>query len=551
MRRGFVRVISILTVLSSVASLLCGCVSSIPSTDPENEIDFYVLNPPVNLDPQKQFYAENIKIQGMFLEGLMTRDEKGNAVCGIAKSYDVSEDGRIYTFYLREDARWDNGTEVTADDFVFAFQRLVDPENASDAAIMITEYVKVCGAEDIFYGRAPVDSLGVRAVDDHTLEIKLENPCPFFTDLLAAPTMSPCNRRYYYSHEDRYFANGDNILSCGPFTIDYYEPRGKQIHLRKNEYYYDADKVELAGVNLQLLADQQQLIMSFQTGAAECIPISGEQLEVSEGDPRLNEVSGVMVWYVMQNFNNKALANRNIRRALNLCVNREMLQKNLLRAGNTVMTRLIPEKICIEPDGTDFGGETDRYKDVCGYDPEKAREYWEKGLEELGESGAEFELLTVSETNTFMDILKEEWENKLPGFKLKYRVVQPNVFHQEMFNGNYDLCLFAWAADYGDPVSYLNLFVTGAKWDCPGFSSRVYDKIMKDANSEPLVLDAAKRFEKLHEAEDYLMEEAVIIPIYCQGSACLVSDEVPGILFLPLTPEIGFKNAKYKKQVAK
>ena len=545
------KMFSIMTVFALMMSFLSGCVPSIPSTDPEREIDFYVNLPPTNLDPQKQFYANNVKIQGMFLEGLMTRDDKGNPICGIAKSYEVSEDGLVYTFHLREDACWDDGTAVEADDFVFAFQRLVDPENASDASIMLTDYAKVVGAEDIFYDGASVDSLGARAVDDRTLEVRLENPCPYFTDLLTAPAMTPCNRRYYYSHEDRYFANGDNILSCGPFTIDYYEPRGKQIHLRKNEYYYDADKVELAGVNLQLLADQQQLIMSFQKGDAECIPISGEQQEVSEGDPRLNEVSGAMVWYVKPNFNNKALANRNIRRALSMCVNREMLRKNILRAGNSVMTRMIPEQICFEPDGTDFGGETDRYKDVCGYDPERAREYWEKGLNEIGESGAEFEFLTTSDSNVFMDILKEEWEKALPGFKLKYRVVQPNVYYEELFAGNFDLSLDGWGADYGDPASYLNLFVTGVKWGCPGFSSQVYDKIIEDADNDPLVLDPVKRFQKLHEAEDYLMEESVIIPIYCQGNACLLSDAVTGISFLPLCPEVSFKNANYKKQVTK
>ena len=215
------------------------------------------------------------------------------------------------------------------------------------------------------------------------------------------------------------------------------------------------------------------------------------------------------------------------------------------------MTRMIPEQICFEPDGTDFGGETDRYKEVCGYDPEKAREYWEKGLEEIGESGAEFEFLTTSDSNVFMDILKEEWEKALPGFKLKYRVVQPNVYYEELFAGNFDLSLDGWGADYGDPASYLNLFVTGVKWGCPGFSSQVYDKIIEDADNDPLVLDPVKRFQKLHEAEDYLMEESVIIPIYCQGNACLLSDAVTGISFLPLCPEVSFKNANYKKQVTK
>ena len=144
-----------------------------------------------------------------------------------------------------------------------------------------------------------------------------------------------------------------------------------------------------------------------------------------------------------------------------------------------------------------------------------------------------------------------EWEKALPGFKLNYRVVQPNVYYQEMFDGNFDLSLDGWGADYGDPASFLNLFLTGVKWGCPGFSSQVYDKIIEDANNEPLVLDPEKRFQKLHEAEDYLMEESVIIPVYCAGSAFLVSDDVTGIDFHPLNPAVSFKNAKYKKQVTK
>ena len=531
-------------VLLAVLLFLTGCgEANIPDSDPAREINYYILVSPNNLDPQTTFYVENMDVISGFTEGLMKMNENGMVAPGIAERYEVSDDGLTYTFYLREDAGWSNGTPVTADDFVFAWQRLIMPSTASDAAFLLLDCMDIVGADEIFYGGAHESSLGIKAVNNHILEIKLEHPCPFFLGLLTNVCLAPCNRAYYYENISDYGKKADAIISCGPYTVDYYEPLCMQVHLKKNEYYYDADEVMVPGVNVQVLNDVQQLIMSFESGEADVIPISGEQQEVSQGDPRLLTTPASAICYLLVNHDNKLLDNSNILKALSLCVNREMIQKNLLKEGYIPITRIVPPGFFYEPDGTDFGGDQDRYSSICGFEPELAKQYWEKGLKELGIDEITVEFLSVSTGNVIMDILKNDWEENLPGFTLKYRSVPLKAYLQELRDGHYDIVMYNWGADYADPTAYFNLFISNAPQNFGKFNSPELDRILHECNNNPLAGDPVGRAEKLHEAEDLLMNEMAILPLFAQGNAELVSNDVSGIAFYSITPRVSFRYA--------
>ena len=534
------RIISLILIFSM---LLTGCMASIPEADPKAEINFYMNIAPTNLDPQTTFYTYDVETLSTYCEGLVNKDKDSNIIPGIAERWEVSDDGLKYRFYLRKDAKWSNGTPVTADDFVFGWQRVLDPNTASDASFLFLNGVNMKGAEEVFYENAPLDTLGVKAVSSHILEVELNEPCPYFLQLVCSACCLPCNMEFYYAHKADYGKRGQSIISCGPYTVDYYEPMGMQIHLTKNKYYYDADKVSVPGINIQIIEDVQQLIMSFEKGDADIIPLSGEQQEVSEGDPRMTYAPKQMFYYIQPNMNNPILTNRNIRIAMNLSINREKIQENLLKAGYYPHSRIIPDGFCKDPDGSDFAEDPNKYSDICGFDREKARQYWEKGLKELNISSAVLEYITTSDNNTFMDVLKEEWENTLPGFTMKYRVVPAKAYYEEIKKGKFDLLYYGFGADYADPSTYLNVLSEDSELNYGNYDSSDYNRALKESKDKDIVNDPEKRFEKLHEAEDIIMNDAGIFPMYSYGPSRLVSSDVKGIEFRSIYPAITFKNA--------
>ena len=190
-----------------------------------------------------------------FTDGLMQMDADGQAVPAIAESYEVSDDGLTYTFHLREDAKWSNGTQVTAADFVFGWQRAVDPNNASEYSYMLSDIGQVKNAAEIIAGEKDKSELGVTAVDDTTLQVELNVPVSYFLSLMYFPTYYPVNEEFYNSCGDTFATSPETTLANGAFVLDSYEPAATSIHLSKNPDYYDADKVQLAGLSYQVIQD--------------------------------------------------------------------------------------------------------------------------------------------------------------------------------------------------------------------------------------------------------------------------------------------------------
>ncbi len=543
-RKDLIRFVSCLLIL---CCLFCACGSEMPAADPDKEINLYSMVGPTNLDPHLTFSEENTDFITIFMEGLITRDLSGKLIPGIADQYDISEDGLTYTFHIRENARWSDGTPVTAKDFVYGWQRVIDPENASDASYLFLECVNLVGTEDIFYNGASVDNLGITATAEDTLVVKLLTPCPYFLDLITTPAFYPCKQDFYETHQEYYGKNNNSVLSCGPFLVDYFKPMENQIHLSKNPYYYDADSVTLSGVNIQISSDTQQMIMAFEKGEADIIPLSGEFQKISEGDARLKSFPGANITYLLFNTNNEALSNKNIRRALTLSVNRKLIQETLFKNGCSPITRLIPPDIIFEEDGSDFGEDQHLYDEYCRYDPELALQYWNKGLEELGISEITVDYLAMSES-VDMDIIKMEWENTLPGFHFKYRTVPLKNYYEARNNREFDIEQEGYIADYADASNLLNLFREGSSTNRGDFQNTAFNEIMDACSVVPLALDPKERNIQLHEAERILMENNAFIPLYSTGKSFMISDQISDISINAFAP---FYNFRYAKKEAK
>ena len=516
------------------------------ATAGSSDLNIMLETPVESLDPQQATDGTSFEVIADYTDGLMQMDASGKAVEALAESYELSEDGLTYTFHIREDANWSNGTPVTAADFVFAWQRAVDPAVASEYSYMLSDIGQVKNAADIIAGTKDKSELGVTAVDDKTLQVELNVPVSYFLSLMYFPTFYPVNEEFYNSCGDTFATSPETVLSNGAFVLDSYEPAATAFHLTKNADYYNADSVQLAGLNYQVIQDSQQALMSYQTGALDTTLVNGEQVDQVKDDPEFQAIGAGYLWYVSPNISGvKELDNLNIRMALTTAIDREAVTNDVLKDGSAPTYTAVPPEFAAGPDGSDFSGDQTKFADVCAYDADKAAEYWQKGLEELGISELSLDMVVDADDapQKVAQVLKEQWETTLPGLTVTLTIEPKKQRVQDMQDGNYQLGLTRWGPDYADPMTYLGMWITDNSNNYGLWSNAEYDAIIAECTTGDLCTDAEGRWSRLYDAEKIVMDEAVIFPLYTQCNAEMLSSKVTGIEFHPVALNRVYKNA--------
>ena len=491
-----------------------------------------------SLDPQEATDGTSFEVMANYTDGLTQMDADGAAVPAIAEKWDISDDGTVYTFHLREDAKWSNGTPVTANDFVFAWQRAVDPAMASEYSYMLSDIGQVKNAAAIIAGEMDKSELGVKALDDKTLEVTLEVPVSYFLSLMYFPTFYPVNQTFFESLPTGTFGTSpETTLSNGAFILSSYEPAALSFSLVKNPDYYDADRVKLDGLNYQVIKDSQQAYMSYQNGDLDIVMLSGDQVEQVEGDPELNVTGAGYMWYLTLNQHDvPALANQNMRLALSNAVDRVSIVQDVVKDGSVATYTAVPPQFAAGPDGSDFSADQEKFKDVCSDDTEKAAAYYEAAKAELGTDTFELELLVEDQTETqnVAAVIKDQVEKALPGVTLNIKVEPKKQRVADIQDGNYEVCLTRWGPDYADPMTYLNMWTTGCSNNYGLWSDASYDAIIADCTTGAYVTDAEARWNAMYDAEKIIMDQAVIIPLYTKANANMIKTGVEGIEFHPV-----------------
>ncbi len=496
------------------------------------DLNVMLETPVESLDPQQATDGTSFEIIADYTDGLTQMDADGQAVPAIAESWETSDDGLSWTFHLRSDAKWSNGDPVTAADFVFAWQRAVDPDVASEYAYMLSDIGQVKNAAEIIAGTMDKSELGVTAVDDYTLQVELNAPVSYFTSLMYFPTFYPVNEAFFETCADTFGTSPETTLSNGAFVLDSYEPAATAFHLSKNADYYDADRVQLAGLSYQVIQDSQTALMSFQNGELDMTYVNGDQVDQVEDDPAFEAVGAGYLWYVSPNISGvKELQNDNIRKALTFAIDREAITTDVLKDGSKPTYTAVPMDFAAGPDGSDFSADQEQFSDVCAYDVTKAQEYWTKGLEELGVDSLELEMVVDADDapQKVATVLQEQWQTALPGLTITIKVEPKKQRVQDLQDGNYELGLTRWGPDYADPMTYLGMWITDNSNNYGLWSNSEYDSIIEECTTGDLATDAQKRWEKLYDAEKIVMDESVIFPLYTQCNAQMVSTKVSGI----------------------
>ncbi len=317
-------------------------------------------------------------MQSMCYSGLTSLDADGAPVPELATSWDISDDGLVYTFHLAEGATWSNGTPVTANDFVYGWRRLDDPELASEYAFIL-DTIHVVNAAEVNEGSVPAEELGVKAIDDKTFEVTLTLPCDFLLGLMAFPSFFPLNQEYFESQGDQFSLSPDNMIFCGPYNMTERQDGNSYTFTKRADYFNQDDKA-VESVVFRLQQDTQSALLEYQSGNFDVVKLQGEQVDLYKDEPGFtNRLTGYL-WYLPINFTVDKLQNLNLRKALAYAIDREAIAKDVLKDGSIAADGEIPVDLATGPDGKDFRETAGK---LTEYDPAKAAEFYAAAVKEL------------------------------------------------------------------------------------------------------------------------------------------------------------------------
>lgn len=464
-------------------------------------------------------------------EGLYRQDLDNNPVLGMAaEEPKISDDKLTYTFKIRDDAKWSNGDPVTAGDFVFSWRRLVDPTTAAPYSYMMDGVI--ANASAVIAGEKQPDELGVKAVDDKTLEIQLERAVPYFKGLLSLAMYYPQNEKFVTEQGEKYASNSDALVYNGPFKLAAWDGTGLSWEYDKNDTYWDKDTVKLDKINVDVVKETSTALNLYDDGQIDRMVLTGEYVQTRQDDPDLKKFPTSSVFFLKfnQERNGKAtpLANENIRKALSMAFDKQAYADTVLQNGSVPANGLVPAGLAKDPkNDKDFRKENG---DLSKYDAKKAQEFWKKGLKELGVDKLDLEFLSDDTENAkrSSEFMQGQLEENLEGLKITLRNVPFKVRIDNNDKQDYDIQLSGWGADFSDPINFLELFETGNGNNKSGFSNEKYDSLLKEISTTSLT-DPEKRWEQMLEAEKVLFDNGAIAPIYQRYWAVLEKPTVKDI----------------------
>jgi len=544
MKKHFV---TLLLLTMSLSSVFAGGKKEAMDESVQTDNILHVMNQAEvdSLDPQVTMSLAGFEVIANFTDGLKQLDQNGGIANALCKEEHVSDDGLVYTFTLRDDATWSNGTPVTAADFVYGWRRAVDPAIASEYSYMMSAIGHVKNAVQIIAGELPKEDLGIVALDTYTLQVTLDVPVPYFDGLLYFVTFYPVNQAFCESCGDTYATSADTLLSNGAFIMDNYEPATNRFSLVKNPQYYDADHISLDGIDYQILKDSQQALMSYQNGDLDVIILSGDQIDQVKDDPEYKSFGAGYLWYLCPNVSgSKEMANKNFRLAITNAVNRQSIVDDVTKDGSVPSYAMVPSGLTSDSNGVDFNASPDTYAAVCSDDLAKAQAYYKKAQAELGEDTMEIKFL-VDDTSLQQNIavvIKSQLESALPGLTVNLTVEPKKQRIADSFAGDFDLVMTGWGPDYADATTYLSMFTTGNSVNFGQWSNADYDALIEECMAGDLISKPAERLEALKKAEAIGMEEAVMMPLYQQSNAVMIKPNVTGVAFHPVALDRVFKD---------
>lgn len=526
----------LLWILSLIFFVFLAC-SNNASKVSDSDIIVNLSVEPKTIDPSfnAQIYGV-IYIQHVF-EGLTTRDRNNKVVEGVAESWDISEDGKTYTFHLRTNALWSDGKPVVADDFVYSWRREVDPIVASEFSY---QHEAVKNARDITAGKMPVESLGVKAIDDYTLEVELEAPTAYFLELTAFPTYAPLRRDIIEKYGDSWTLSPETYIGNGPYVMSE-RNIDENIIMVKSTNYWNADTIIAPKITFMFMQDGAAAIAGIKDGTLHMAyepPQQDIPTLMEEGLIQIKPL--IATYYYPINVTNRYLRDARVRKALSLVIDRNYIVENVTKGGQKPAGGWIPYAVNdVEGDFRENAGNLyDISKEGYSNNIVMAKQLLaEAGYPDgVGFPVIEFKTDPGNHVGIF-EAVQQMWKEHL-NIDSSITQIDNALLGQTLLEKNFMIGRLYWSSDYMDPMSMMSLFVSYNTQNNGGYSNRRYDELIERAASTD---NQNIRMSAMHEAEKIFIEDMGAIPIYFYTEPLLVNPKLKGVVYNPL----GFHKFSY------
>ncbi|WP_434654463.1 peptide ABC transporter substrate-binding protein [Thermoanaerobacterium thermosaccharolyticum] len=530
----------LLTLVLALSALLAGCsannngTQSKSNSDTSNQTakaDEQVINlnlraDPPNLNPFTSTDIASFDVLNDVLDGLVRYDKNGEIKpgSGLAKSWDISSDGLTYTFHLKDGIKWSDGNPITAQDFEYSWKKVLDPKTASQYAY---QFFYIQGAEEYNSGNGTADQVGIKALDDKTLQVKLKSPAPQFLGLTAFGTYLPQEKSFVEKiGVDKLGSSPDTLVYSGPFVIKEWN-HDQSVVLEKNPNYWDKDSVKLEKVNFLIIKDANTQAQNYDNGTLDQMRVPSDLMEKYKNTKEFSVKPVAGNWYIQFNDKKGIFKNVNIRKAFTLAINRKAFTEQVLKDGSIPAMSIIPPGVpgynnedFIKQDGAPF------FKDN---DVQAAKDYLNKGLKELGLTKLPTITFTADDTTgakKASEALQQMWKQNLGAdVQLKNEALKIRI--DDMNKGNFDMVLAGWSADYNDPMTFLDMWETDNGNNTAFYSNPEYDKLIDQAK---VTGDLKQRNDYMIQAEKIAMDDMAIGPLYFQAYALVTKSYVKDLI---------------------
>lgn len=477
-------------------------------------------------DPQLANDSTAEIVDSLIGETLIREGEDGQGVPGVAEKWEASKDGLVWTFHLRKNAKWSNGDPITANDFRDGWLRALNPNTAAEYA---SKLFPIKNAEAYNKGQVKEDAVGIQAVDNYTLKVTLGAPLPYFDSAVRLYTYLPVNTKFLKEVGDKYMTSPKDSISSGAYVIKSWT-KDSEIVFEKNPNYWNKDNIPLETVKIKFVADEAAL-NAFKNNEIDITNITTEQAKEYANDKRLRVAKDGSVWYMTYNMKNKVLANKKIRQALSLAVDREKLITGVLDNKGEAAYTYTTKGVGIYGVSKDFSEEAGKV--FPAYNPQKAKQLLAEGLKELGlKKLPTLEMIfnTTGSNKAIAEFIQESMEKNL-GIDFKVTGITFKERLARMESKNYEIALAGFNGDYPDAVTYLERFDSKDGNNYSQYVNPKYDATLKIAKNS---MDKATRVKAMIELEKMIADDMPVGLLYYRANNKLINPRVKGIVFHPI-----------------
>ena len=474
-------------------------------------------------------------------EGLYRLDKSGKPANAIATSTKITNGGKDYVFNLRHDAKWSNGDPVTAKDFVYSWQRSLDPKTSCQDAYYL---YPVKNASEINHGKKALNTLGIKADGDYKLEVHLTKPVSYFSKLLAWPLFYPLNQKAVNQYGKKFGTTSATTVSDGPYKLTKWNGTSKSWTLAKNDQYWNKKNVHLTKINYQVSESTTTSYNLFNAKKTDETLLSGQQVKNNLNNPNFVKRLPTGTQRLDFNLNKvKAFKNLNVRQAFSAAINRDQLVKNVLQDGSVASDGFVPNGIGNNPKTGEAFNKEAVVKSATTYDLKRAKQLIQKGYKETGTKSitATLSIGGTDSSKQSAEFVQSALE-KLPGVKINIKNVPYVQLLTQQANGNYDLTFSGWQSVFADPIEFLNVFAKGSSFNTTDWKNTKFYDLLDQAENQ-YGNQPNKRWQSLVQAEKVLMNDQSTIPLYQQAQSQLLRSNVKGMIYNPAGVPYDFTHA--------